>query len=533
MALKKRKLFRIIIPKFPFFNIYTNLTKITTSAGPLFVATSAARLDCWDAEVIDENNLHGRYYPRTENGELDHAKLQIESPADIVGFYGSISSSIPRLYELAQFYRLMGAVTIAGGKHIENVPLEALNNNLDYVFFGEADISIRKFLQNFDNPPLRNRVEGIGFLDGKVLVKTEDQKETEILDRLPVPDYHLLKYAKMKIYPIASTRGCNMNCEFCAVKGHSRSCSPEKLLKTIKYLVENYKAKSFFDVSDHFASNMDNAIRFLELFARYQDEIGKRLSLTIQTRLTDARSRAYLEAIKKARVDTLCIGFESPVEADLKEMNKGYRSDDMLKLTRLYKNMGARIHGMFIFAYPGKSESGTSCTLESYIESFWDFIRKSKIDTLQLLMAIPLPGTELRERLKKNNRLFPLKYIGWQYYDGQYPLYHNESSFSPEKIQKAVGLIMKRFYKRAFLARCIKNIAIDFPLILFPSTMTILSGRITYIKKAFRFWYRKFFSNNALCFGGSLILKNWFRNYRKGDFHEKLEMAEKSLIKQR
>ena len=63
MELKKRKLIRIFIPRFPNFNIYTLTARTTTSVGPLFVATSAAKLDCWDAEVIDENNLHGKFYP--------------------------------------------------------------------------------------------------------------------------------------------------------------------------------------------------------------------------------------------------------------------------------------------------------------------------------------------------------------------------------------------------------------------------------------------------------------------------------------
>lgn len=198
MVLKKRRLLRIIIPRFPHFNIYTNLAKITTSVGPLFVATNAARLDCWDAEVIDENNLHGKFYPRLKRGELDHAKLQEDKPADVVGFYGSITSSIPRLYELARFYKTKGAVTIAGGKHIENLPLEALNNGLDYVFFSEGEISIRKFLESFDDLPSRDAVKGIGYLRNNCLVRNEQRTEPDELDKLPVPDYHLLRFSRMK-----------------------------------------------------------------------------------------------------------------------------------------------------------------------------------------------------------------------------------------------------------------------------------------------------------------------------------------------
>ncbi|MDA3808880.1 MAG: radical SAM protein [Spirochaetaceae bacterium] len=485
MVLKDRKLFRIFIPRFSNFNIYTLVAKTTTSIGPLFVATSAAKLDCWDAEVIDENNLHGKYYPREKEGILDHEKLQREFPADVVGFYGSISSSIPRLYELAEYYKSLGILTIAGGKHVENLPEEALNNGLDYIAFGEGEITIRNFLNNFDDLEIRNQVKGIGYLKGNKLFLTEKRTLIETLDKLPIPDYNLLRYAVMKLYPIVSTRGCNMNCEFCAVKGRSRSCSPEYMLSTIKTLVEKYNASSFFEVSDHFASNIKQAIRFLNLFADYQKSIKKRLKLIIQTRLTDAKSEEYLKAIKAAGIEMLCIGFESPIDKELVAMNKGYLSEDMLKWTKLYKKQGVRIHGMFIFAYPGNEIKETEYSIKEKMKQYWDFIKKSKINSLQLLLAIPLPGTRLRKRLEDNNQLYSINDIGWEYYDGQFPLYNPGSGVTSEQILSGAGKLVRRFYHRGYFLRLVKNISLDFPLLVFPSVFTLFSGKVTLIKKAF------------------------------------------------
>lgn len=521
MKLKKRKLLRIIIPRFPNFNIYTLAARTTTSVGPLYVATGAARLESWDAEVIDENNLHGRFWPRTKNGEFDHTALQKQSPADVVGFYGSITSSVPRLYELAGLYRKMGCVTMAGGKHIENMPEEALANNIDYVFHEEAEISIRNFLLAFDKPDQRNRVNGISFLKDGCVCKTVAQPLVENLDELPVPDYGLLRYAKMKLYPVCGTRGCNSNCEFCAVKGRARNCTARSMMDMIRTLVEKYGARKFFDVSDHFAANMEQAILFLGLFADYQKSIGKRLHLIIQTRITDARSEKYLAALRKARVETVCIGFESPVDESLLSMNKGYRSKDMLEWTQKFKKQRVHIHGMFIFGYPGRKQQERFAVKEN-VRAYRRFIRKSKIDTLQLLLAIPLPGTELRERLEKEGRLFPVEKIGWEYYDGQYPLFDPGMGVKPEELQQAVGMIMKRFYRSTYFFRVLKNILLDFPLIVFPSVFTLASGKIRYVKRAFSFWYRNFYQNNMLRFGGLIIVKNWFRQFSKGVFQNKL-----------
>ncbi|MBN1648759.1 MAG: radical SAM protein [Spirochaetales bacterium] len=522
MKISNRKLLRIIIPRFPNFNIYTLAARTTTSVGPLYAATSATKLDCWDAEVIDENNLHGRFYPRTENGGLDHAALQSESPAAVVGFYGSITSSVPRLYELAKMYKKSGCVTIAGGKHIENMPEEALANGIDYVFHEEAEISIRNFLMAFDNPAKRELVKGISFIRNGTFIKNPAQALVENLDALPVPDYNLLRFAKMKLYPICGTRGCNSNCEFCAVKGRARNCSADTMMNEIKLLVEKYGARKFFDVSDHFAANMKQAIRFLDLFADYQESIGKRLYLSIQTRITDARSDEYLAALKRAMVDIVCIGFESPVDENLLAMNKGYRSKDMLDWTRKFKRQKVRIHGMFIFGYPGKDKQVPGFSLTEHVREYRRFIRKSNIDTLQLLLAIPLPGTELRTRLENEGRLFPVETIGWEYYDGQYPLFDPGEGIRPEELQQAAGKIVKKFYGISFFFRIIKNILFDFPLIVFPSVFTLPSGKIRYIRKAFSFWYHRYYQNNLLRFGGLILVKNWFRQFRKGVFMRKL-----------
>jgi radical SAM superfamily enzyme YgiQ (UPF0313 family) len=422
---------------------------------------------------------------------------------------------------LAGLYKGLDCVTIAGGKHVENLPEEALANDIDYVFHEEAEISIRNFLLAFDDPDARNRVKGISFLQSGRICKTAPQPTVDNLDELPVPDYGLLRFAKVKLYPVCGTRGCNSNCEFCAVKGRARNCSAYTMIEMIKTLVERYGARQFFDVSDHFAANMEQAILFLKLFADYQKSIGKRLRLTIQTRITDARSDEYLAALKKAHVDTVCIGFESPVDESLLAMNKGYRSKDMLEWTGKFKKQRVRIHGMFIFGYPGKKHSGAFPVKEN-VRAYRSFIRKSNIDTLQMLLAIPLPGTELRSRLAEEGRLFPVKTIGWEYYDGQYPLFDPGTGVKPEALQQAVGKIMKRFYGISHFFRVLKNILFDFPLIVFPSVFTLVSGKIRYVKKAFSFWYRNFYQNNMLRFGGLIIVKNWFKQFGKGVFQNKL-----------
>ena len=107
---KKRYRLRIIIPAFPAFNIYSYVAERTTALGPVCVASAVNEIEKWDVEVIDENNLR-RYGPISDSGGADHEFLQNLRPADIVGFYGGLTSTVPRLYKLARFYKDKGVWT--------------------------------------------------------------------------------------------------------------------------------------------------------------------------------------------------------------------------------------------------------------------------------------------------------------------------------------------------------------------------------------------------------------------------------------
>jgi len=525
MINSKRFRLRIIIPVFPNFNIYSFAASTTTSAGPIYVATSASKLENWDVEVIDENNCHGKFFKRDKDNIIDHVQLQKERPADVVGFYGSISSSVPRLYQLASLYKKMGVITIAGGRHIESLPEEALSNNVDYVVFREGELTIKELLLHFENQIEPENIDGIGFIKDNKLFKTRDRELIHDFEKFPYPDFNLMLYSKMKFYPINRTRGCNSNCEFCAVKEKARCSSPQRMINQVKHLVETRNANHFFEASDHFAANRGEAIEFCRLLADYQEKIKKRLKFTIQTRITDARYPELLEAMKKANIDTVCIGYESPIDEELLSMKKGYLSKDLVEWTNTFHKNKFFIHGMFIFGYPKKLKNNPSLSLDETVKRFSAFIKKANIDTIQVLITIPLPGTELRKRLEDENRLYPLDKIGWEYYDGQYPLFKPDDNISPEEIQQAVLKIMYKFYNFKNLLKLLNFILVNFPAIVFTSSLTIIFGKVRYITAAFKIWYRKFFRNYSLRFGGYLVAKKWFKNFKAGNFTEKLKQA--------
>jgi len=515
---KKRLRLRIIIPAYPAFNIYSHIANKTTALGPVCVASAANEMQGWDVEVIDENNLR-RYGPRSDSGGANHEFLQRQRPADVVGFYGGLTSTIPRLYEIARFYKDKGIVTISGGQHfVEDNIAEALNSCIDYVVIGEGEETIRELLWVMEGKLDANEVKGIAYLNNGQVILTPKREPLTDFEKFPLPDFSLVRYAKIKVYPVERIRGCGMNCEFCAVKGKPRNASCERLLECISNLLETNDARNFFIVDDLFGQQRDETIRFCNILKSYQKNIGRRLNVTVQIRLDKAKDPELLSAMRQAGINTVAIGFESPIEEELIAMNKHLMPEDMLALAKIFHKFGFLVHGMFIFGYPLKEDVNFKMSAKERAKRFKSFIKKAKIDTVQILLAGPLPGTELRRRLLMQNRVYPIQDVGWEYYDGNFPLFEPDEPMTAEEMQDSIRKIMGKFYQFKYM------FMLGLHIFSFPALVFFLHN----IKLGWRRWYRPW-RNDLVRFGGWIIMKKWASQFKKDKFLERLQKAKEHL----
>ena len=83
---------------------------------------------------------------------------------------------------------------------------------------------IKQVLAHLSEGKTIEHIAGISFLGSQGSCKTNPAEKMEEmhLDLLPYPDFGLIRFAKIKIYPIGRIRGCSRNCEFCSVKGKPR-----------------------------------------------------------------------------------------------------------------------------------------------------------------------------------------------------------------------------------------------------------------------------------------------------------------------
>ena len=515
-APRRRSLLRIICPAFPAFNIYSRPAKVMTALGPVCVATAVHDVDGWDVEIIDENNYQRG--PTDEKGRPDHRALQRARPADAVGLYGGLTSTIPRLFELAKLYRSLGVQTIAGGQHFmaENIDA-ALDNGVDIVVVGEGEKTVQELLPRLGDDSDLSDVRGIAYLTDGQLTLTPPREPMTSFDELPIPDYSVLRHARMKIFSISGVRGCGMDCEFCTVKGKPRCASPERMMEQFASLHEKWQARIFFIVDDLFGQNRNETLRLCRMLADYQEQVGTRFSITVQIRLDKARDSELLTAMRQAGVRALAVGFESPIAEELKAMNKRLKPQEMIALTRLYHRAGFRVHGMFIFGYPARAGQAFTMDAAQRARRFQRFIRKARLGTVQVLLPIPLPGTELTRRLQSEHRVYSTQHIGLEYYDGNFPLFEPDDPMTPEQMQASIRKIMGRFYRPG------RMFSVGLDILSLPAVVFHLHQ----IRRAWQRWYLRW-QQNVDRVGRWLILRQWSAVFKKDSFRAGLAKAKRA-----
>jgi radical SAM superfamily enzyme YgiQ (UPF0313 family) len=419
---------------------------------------------CKEVYAIDENNYSG---PLDNIGRPDHSYLQAGQPAQLALFYGGMSNSIPRMFTVARQYKGFGAVTIAGGSHVDALPQEALSSGIDIVVHGEGEETIIELLTVLaDNRDVAlNRtglagVSGISFLDENGnYVFTGARQPICDLNELIDPDLTLVKFLNKRwsAIPINRGRGCNWNCEFCVVNkqyGRYKSASIEKALRqVIKYNDLGYK--DFFFTDDNFAQNPDEAIALCRAIGDYKRKFRKKINMIVQVRTEVAENDKLIEAMRWAGVTLLAIGYESPINEELRAMRKGVTVEKLIARSKKLADY-FYLHGMFIFGYPAKknAQENSSLTIKQRAEYFKKFFKKSQIDTIQLLNAVPLPGSELRARLEREGRLLPLSMAGWDKYDGLFLCYDSRpDGLEPADLQNMPKMLMKNKYLGGFIGR--------------------------------------------------------------------------------
>jgi radical SAM superfamily enzyme YgiQ (UPF0313 family) len=135
----------------------------------------------------------------------------------------------------------------------------------------------------------------------------------------------------------------------------------------------------------------------------------------------------------------------------LKNIKKGVTREQAIQFTRDCKKLGISIHGAFIMGLPGETRE----TIQETIE----YAKMLDLDSIQVSLASPYPGTEFYEQSKREGWISSDSFLddtGHQTCVINYPHLSNREIFD------AVELFYNKFYFRPkYIVRSVMRMITD------------------------------------------------------------------------
>jgi len=356
--------------------------------------------------------------------------------SDLVGI-SNTTSTAPEGYRIADRARQAGIPVMMGGSHASFMAEETLEH-ADYCVRGEGEYTLMELVDAIESGSGFGSINGLSYKVGDESRHNPDRELVCDLDALPFPDLSLIRARdKVKITPIATSRGCPYGCNFCSVikmfgRGY-RTRSVENVIEELRTL----NARQIFFYDDNFTCDRDRSKQLLETMLS-RDMV---VPWSAQARVEVARDKELLKLMKRSECQMLYIGFESANPATLKEYNKRQTVEEIAESVRILHEHGIMAHGMFVFGSDHDDAESLKTTAT--------FALKHRIDTVQFVILTPLPGTQYFQEMESEDRLLTRE---WNLYDGQHVVFQPER-MSPYELQKETFKAMKRFYS---LRECAK-----------------------------------------------------------------------------
>ncbi len=334
----------------------------------------------------------------------------------------ALTARILDAYALAFRLREAGKNVVIGGLHVSALPDEAAQH-ADAIVIGEGEAVWPQLLEDYKTGSLR-RFYG------------RETRGRYPFKHAPLPRYELLNPDAYNRLTIQTTRGCPLDCEFCAA---SRLISTYKhkplelVQRDLERILEIWPRPFLELADDNTFVNKGWSQDLARLLRRYP------VRWFTETDISVADSEELLDLLAESGCVQLLIGLESVAEQSLVGMDsrgwkRGRRTSYLESIEKL-QSRGISVNGCFTL--------GLDEDTPEIFQRTRDFVDESGLSEVQITVMTPFPGTKLYQRLQNEGRL--LHDGQWDYYT-LFDVTYQPARMSVTDLEQGFAWLMNELY---------------------------------------------------------------------------------------
>ncbi len=379
---------------------------VLTPALTLSAVASGTPAD-WRVRIWDENLLQG---------PPPH-----EPVPEVVGITVHLTFA-QRAYELAAWYRALGALVILGGLHVQSCPGEAADH-ADALCLGNGVEAWPRILRDIESGCLATVYEG----SFDAPFASEPRPRRELVDRASF----------LTIASLIGTRGCVNRCGFCylstsSVRSRYEARNPADVARELAGIDEPYAV--FID------NNLGSDREYLHSLCLALKPVGKIWSAAVTADIADDPS--LVRAMSSAGCMGVFLGLESVNHDSLAEAGKRNASSRRYaSQVSVFHDHNIQVNASFVFGFdhddPGIFERTAA------------WIEQHRLACATFHILTPYPGTPLFRRLERDGRILTRD---WSRYDTTHAVF-TPHLMGPEDLERGYAWCYRRLFSTGSIWR--------------------------------------------------------------------------------
>jgi radical SAM superfamily enzyme YgiQ (UPF0313 family) len=278
------------------------------------------------------------------------------------------------------------------------------NKNIDYIVVGEGEKTFSELLEYFECGKNLKKIKGLAFKKKGKVIFTGRRNLIDSLDSIPFPARHLASSEHF-----CTSRGCYLNCKYCCIKNfYNKSFRIRSVRNVIEELniMEEMDYKKVFFIDDCFLWDKKWLNSFLEEIRK--NKIDLKFRCITRPELLD---KGTIAKIEKSNFYMVGVGIQSLSNSYLKYLNTNLSIQKINKFISNTKKSSIKFRLYYIInsSYPTETEKDIWKNFNKLLK----LIKDRKNFLLSPFIMTPLPGSDLREELKKRKIEFD---INWKNY---------------------------------------------------------------------------------------------------------------------